>query len=279
MRLITWNVAARWTALPDQVAAIAGRAPDVLAVQEVTARTLAAWREALPALGLGHIVSSFDLAPDPPLLVGARRYGEIIASRWPLAAMQPSVLVPWPERLLSARIARPQGVFDLHTAHIPPGASQGWIKIETLEGIRALLTYAAAVPRVLCGDFNTPQRETPAGEVLTWAQRDRTGRLIASRGAAWDAGERGALVGLADWDLPDVFRQLHGYGVQESSWVSRAWGGNAGRRFDHVFASAVLDAREARYLHEWRERGLSDHSALEVIFASSRVRRGRGARG
>jgi exonuclease III len=38
VRLITWNVARRVTVLPDQAAALASREPDVVALQEVTAR-------------------------------------------------------------------------------------------------------------------------------------------------------------------------------------------------------------------------------------------------
>ena len=38
------------------------------------------------------------------------------------------------------------------------------------------------------------------------------------------------------------------------------------RRFDHVFASPQLGVRSCDYVHEWRERALSDHSAVEVTF-------------
>jgi hypothetical protein len=39
-----------------------------------------------------------------------------------------------------------------------------------------------------------------------------------------------------------------------------------GRRFDRVFASTALNARGCRYLHEFRQKGLSDHSPIEVDF-------------
>ena len=41
----------------------------------------------------------------------------------------------------------------------------------------------------------------------------------------------------------------------------------AGRRFDHVFAAQALDARECRYLHDFRTGGLSDHAPIEAVFA------------
>ena len=42
MRLITWNVNRRVSVLAEQAVALAGRAPDVVALQEVTARVVAA---------------------------------------------------------------------------------------------------------------------------------------------------------------------------------------------------------------------------------------------
>ena len=48
MRLITWNVARRIARLPDQAAALASREPDVVALQEVTARGHGLWRRELP---------------------------------------------------------------------------------------------------------------------------------------------------------------------------------------------------------------------------------------
>ena len=47
VRLISWNVARRVQALAAQAAALAAREPDVVALQEVTARTLPLWEAAL----------------------------------------------------------------------------------------------------------------------------------------------------------------------------------------------------------------------------------------
>ena len=38
------------------------------------------------------------------------------------------------------------------------------------------------------------------------------------------------------------------------------------RRFDHIFASKSLNPAECRYLHEVRRKGLSDHSAMMMVF-------------
>ena len=58
MRLVTWNVAGRVTRHPEQARVVAALGADVVALQEVTARTLPLWREALAEAGLVACVRS-----------------------------------------------------------------------------------------------------------------------------------------------------------------------------------------------------------------------------
>ena len=86
--------------------------------------------------------------------------------------------MPWPERLLSVDIETPCGPLEMHTTLIPPGVTDGWIKIEMREGLYAGLARPSTAPRILGGDFNRPQLELPTDEVMTWGaahqqQRDR----------------------------------------------------------------------------------------------------------
>ena len=249
MRLITWNVAKRVQLLPEQAAALAGREPDVVALQEVTARSGALWEEALAAIGLPHVRRT-------AVLLATRRAHE------PVEALP----VPRPESAIAGRA----GGVTVHNVHVP-NAANGWVKIETLEAIRAGLASGTGA-RVLCGDLNTPRRELPDGSVMSFA-RDSRGRLRPERGERWDAGELGVVPGLRDLGFADAFRTLHGYASREPSWTWRRISGHGGGwRLDHVFASAQLRATDARYHHEWRDAGLSDHAALEVTLgdASSR---------
>ena len=160
----------------------------------------------------------------------------------------------------------------LHTVHVPPGSSNGWVKVEVLEAIYAGLARLHESPQVLCGDFNTPQLELPSGEVVTWAQRmTETGPRLRGRfrggdGARWDAAERRVLVGLSDFGLVDVFRYMHGYEREAASWVHMRKGRESPRRFDHVFTSKELTTRSCEYLDGPRQQGLSDHAPLEVEF-------------
>ena len=54
-------------------------------------------------------------------------------------------------------LATPTGDFIIHTTHIPPGSSNGWIKVAMLEAVSTVVGEPAPTPRVLCGDFNVPQ--------------------------------------------------------------------------------------------------------------------------
>ena len=125
-------------------------------------------------MGLGQIVESFSLAPDPTALRGPRAYGELIASRWPVEPLSPEAFkIPWRERVLSATVTTPTEPIEVHTTHIPPGVTNAWIKIDTLEGIFDRLACPVGGSQGPVRDFNTPQQECADGSVITWAQRRR----------------------------------------------------------------------------------------------------------
>ncbi len=251
MRLITWNVNRRVSVLAEQAAALAAREPDVVALQEVTARSWPLWRAALATIGLDALCS-LDRADPERQPISRRRGGVLLAARAPAPA--DPLAVPRPESTLAAEV---DGV-AVHTAHVP-NAANGWTKPDTLAALRAGLA-AGSGPRVLCGDLNTPRREKPDGTVISFA-RDTHERLRPERGDRWDSGELGVVPGLRELGFTDAFRALHGYAAKEPSWVYRRGGG--GYRLDHVFISG-LEVIAATYHHDWRDGGLSDHSALEV---------------
>jgi exodeoxyribonuclease III len=256
VRLITWNVARRVSVLAEQAAAVGERAPDVLALQEVTARTLPLWKAACTTLGLGHVACSLADADPARVPAGPRRTGVLLAARAPLERL-PGLPVPWPESALAARAV---GV-EFHVVHVP-NAANGLIKPRSLAAVRAGLAERSG-PRVLCGDLNTPRREHPDGTVWSFA-RDGRGRLREARAGFWDESELGVVPGLRDLGFTDAFRLLNGYGSRDPSW---AFPHGGGWRLDHIFCSAELEPRACAYHHDWRLRGLSDHSALEADLA------------
>jgi exonuclease III len=220
---------------------------------------------------LCFVEDSFGDQPHGPEL--ARRYGELIASLWPMRKLAfEDHEMPWPERLLSVKIATPVSELEVHSAYVPPSSSHGLIKVKTFEAIYRRLARSGDCPRILCGDFNSPQEEQIDGTVVTWGQSiGQKGvvklRLRGGSQGQWDNAERSVLTGLANFDLIDVYRQIHGYEKQEFSYAFTRRGKTVARRFDHVFASSSLNAVSCQYLIQLREQGLSDHSPIEVGFA------------
>ncbi len=245
---------------------MAAREPDVVALQEVTRRTLPVWRSAFALMGLVHMRASLDAA-DPLRAPGTRRLtGVMLASRTALGDVGQPLVVPWPETAACACAQTDPGPIEVFCVHVP-NAANGLIKVKTLQAIRHGLTVAQPAPRVLCGDLNTPRRELPGGRVISFA-RDSRGRLRSERGREWDAAELGVVPGLQDLGYQDAYRAVHPDQAPPPSWTwKRIAGHPGGWRIDHIFASPQLHPVACQYHHAWREQHLSDHSALEVDLA------------
>jgi exodeoxyribonuclease-3 len=255
MRVITWNVAGRVRRQPEQAALVTGAGADVVALQEVTARTLPLWREAFAAAGFAGCETALDGAPAG---TGRRLLGVLTATRGPLRRLDPPPGVLWPERVLCCAVASVE-VVNLHS---PISPAPGLAKVRTHEAVAAYLEASDDRPAVLCGDLNTPRRELPDGDVLTFAH-DSAGRLRPERGERWDRAERALVHGLRERGWVDAFRALHGYAERQASWTFKDDRG--GWRLDHVLARGLRPVAGA-YAHDWRRAGLSDHSPLVVEF-------------
>lgn len=252
MRLVTWNVAGRVTRQPEQAEVVEAVGADVVALQEVTGRTAPLWRAVLEEMGFVGCETALDGAARAP---GRRRLSVLTAAREPLRRL-PSPDVPWPERLLCCRL----GDVEIVNLHSPISPAPELAKVRTHEAVAAYLTSTVSPRRVLCGDLNTPRRELPDGDVLTFAH-DSAGRLRPDRGERWNRAELALVHGLRERGWVDAFRELHGYGEREPSWTFPQDRG--GWRLDHVLVEGLRPVASA-YAHDWRRRGLSDHSALVV---------------
>jgi exonuclease III len=258
VRLITWNVAGRVARQPDQAAAIGG-GWDVVCLQEVTPSTLKPWRLALQAEGLGHVRSSMDeWLPGEPVPEG-RRLGVVIASRTPLEVVA-SAHPPWPERLLSARVAA-EVPYVVHSLHSPISQKPDYVKLRTHRAIHGHLARPHELPQLLVGDLNTPRREFPDGRTWSFA-RTAAGALRLDRGERWERDELALLRGLEQHGLRDLFRELHGYAREEISFAAGRRG--RGWRLDHIIGSAHFTPVACEYEHAPREDGQSDHSPMWV---------------
>jgi exonuclease III len=248
LSLLSWNVAGRVARAAEQAELVAAAGADVICLQELTPATAAIWVDGL----VGYHV---EIAEMPAVRESSRPLGVLIAARWPLQAT-PVAEVPWPERVLSARLESGLEVVNVHS---PISPKPGLAKVLTHEAVFRHLVAGAGHPRLVCGDLNTPRREHADGTVWTFA-RTRSGVLRRERGERWDAAETALIRGLEPHGFRDAFRDRHGHAVKEVSWT---WPRGGGYRLDHLIVSEEIEVIECAYRHEWRtELKLSDHSPV-----------------
>ena len=253
--------------------AVMDRNPNIIAFQEITLESSKIIKKILSS-SYKNIVDSFELISDQSLLKGPRRLGVLIATSYDLKLRsQNEFEIPWRERILAADIISPNETIEFYNAYIPPGSSNRWKKIETLEGLYKGLAKHTEKKRILCGDFNTPQDELLKYGACTFAQKinkkgvPKLKKIFrGGSGNRWDQGERNILEGLKEFNLSDAYRRIHPIPKKAYSFVIERRGKVvAKRRFDHFFSSRELIIKSIEYLHNYREDGLSDHSPLELI--------------
>ena len=275
--VLTWNLNSRTNDLTvnKQIELIKNHMPDIVTLQEVTINSLEKIRSQLKEVGYKNIVASFDLCDDMSLLVGKRKYGQIIASKFNLTPDIPSNFdIPFIERVLTVSLELNGGKIKIHTTHVPPGSSNGVVKINHFKGIYNYFSNNKDDTHILSGDFNTPKYEHKELGLITWGQTlTKDNEVIFSRAKEsdecsaeeWDEGERKIMLGLPSLGLKDVYRELYSYNTQDYSWILKRKGEIISkRRYDHIFASSNFKYISADYLHSPLEDKISDHSVLLV---------------
>ena len=222
-----------------------------------------------------HIHFSLDLIADNKLLVGPRKLGVLTASNYKLEMRDLNEFnIPWRERILNHNVYTSKKKIRFYNAYIPPGSSNGWIKIETLEGIFKGLNIRSSDPRILFGDFNIPQSENHRHNIITFAQKMKLKgkprlkkNFRGGSGKRWDQAERNLFENLKSVSMQDGYRKIHSYKTHEYSFaIIRKGKVAAKRRFDHFFMSNDIIISEIIYLHSYREKKLSDHSPILTNF-------------
>lgn len=268
MKVLSWNIRAQGLAdrLPRLIAAIDDEKPDIVLLQEVGTSMLDAVRAQLAAIGLTH---SVDSLADSPRDLEKRPLPTLIASKWPTVRSDDAwrAKAPYPDAMVRATVLPPEAAaIDVFNVHIPNGSNHGWRKIETLDVLYAALVLATDEPRILCGDFNEPKVFRRSGQIVTFGDedlvdgakpwKDRFGTERPCRD--WTRGVLQVLAGATSHGLRNVHRTMHGFAHVPITHVTKA----SPRWFDHGFASRHFELTSAKYRHDWRETGLSDHSAL-----------------
>lgn len=277
MRLVTWNVAGRRKALAAQLDEVLRLDVDVVALQEVVAASLDAWRNGLTAAGYDVVTSDPDLLEVPaPTLPHRpdrgprqRKNLNLIASKRPhrierlSGATLPDPAQAYPERHLVARVELDGSAVDVHNVHTPPGSRVRMLKVHFWEAMRERLDDPTDAARILCGDFNSPYHEDDEGFGDLGKQRYRVDR------DRWRAAELGFL---DHPEMRDVYRTHHQAGQPfAASYIRKR--SNARCRYDHVFVSPEfdLDRCTCEYLErlmtkpasmrgDSQNTGLSDHA-------------------
>src|SRR5690606_25119876 len=129
----------------------------------------------------------------------------------------------YPQGIVSAHVEMPFGAIEVHNIHVPSiGSYELSVKIGFMEAVYRQLAVRATLPRILCGDFNSPMRELENGHLITFGQRQRADGTYATI-KGWErmeAAERALLEGLRAFDLHDVYRVIHGYAQHDASWYA-----------------------------------------------------------
>jgi endonuclease/exonuclease/phosphatase family metal-dependent hydrolase len=269
IQVVNWNVKLR---VADVLDALKGLLePDVLTLQEVRFSQRSAFEERLGKMGL-------KCCPDSPRHTRGKDYGNLIASRWTIKAIEPRYSrdePAWRELLVQASVSVDGRSFLVINVHIPNGSRYGWKKIDTSNALRDVVREAKGKPCIVAGDFNEPQLIPlqDGGRIVTWGQywdgregrfvcwrpsKDRSGRPRSDE--EWHEAVRWLFEKEGEHGLRHAYWAAHGRGAMPVSHVTRG----QPRWFDHMFVSQDFHVEQCKYLHELRGPSLSDHSALEA---------------
>ena len=266
-RILSWNTAKRVKYTVEQYVYLQDFDADVIALQEVLPKSVTIWRDSLGA-DYPYIISSFDLVPDHTILKSKRMFGQLIASKFPVTPFPPDQInIPWQERALSVYLHACKRKIRFITTHIPPGSSNGWIKIQTIKGLVESLIVNESSHQILCGDFNTPQSESSDFGVVTFGQRiTKSGEPRVRRsfrgglGIEWDRWERALFEELPQHGIRDAYRVKHPHTYDAFSWSLKRKGKIFRNRFDHIFISDAFDVQSCDYPND--QSFMSDHSPI-----------------
>lgn len=111
MLIVNWNLAGRVKRLPEQATLLLALDADVICLQELAPSTLSNWNSRLEAAG-------YDTLASPDSSVRSRPLRVLSAAREPLHELAvPDV--PWPERVLAARLQDGSEIVNVHSPTSP----------------------------------------------------------------------------------------------------------------------------------------------------------------
>lgn len=280
MLVLTWNIHGNRGIADERLSrivnAIASVNPDLVMLQEVGNDVVV---KLASKLDEHHFSSCSIRGPSDE-----KAYGNMIAARGPVHPHASGwAKAPWPHLLLRAVVTVGGHDIDVIAAHIPNGSGNGWKKIETLEGLAEALETAPAMPRIVGGDFNEPQRFLPDGGLISFGAKKRANgeySLEGERRSAvtpklngtedhsrkrWDDAVRRVLAKHAPHGLRHAFRERNGF---DQLAATHSVQGKA-RWFDHLLVSREFTIDAAGHYDDWRSGDLSDHAPAWATLSDS----------
>lgn len=233
MKVATWNIRAGGGRRIPQIAdVILEEAPELLVLTEFRTRPGRLLLDAIASLGYQA------LRVPPP---GSENSVCVLARAMVEPFQTPTSPVS-AHRWVPARLAEPD--YEVLGVHVP-NQHEIWNKREFWACIEDYARVGAGRSAMIIGDLNTALNEDCQGSPI--------------REAAY-------IQGLLDSGWVDAWR-LCNPDAAEYTWFSHRLNGF---RLDHCFVSPALASRveRARYRHDVRTGGLSDHSLLSVEFAT-----------
>lgn len=274
MRVMSWNVQGVFAPkpldekIPEQVEFIASidPTPDIVFLQEVNRNRAELWRESLRDAGYAGQLDTLGWAQElgdsqiPPHHQIQHSNGNITAVREAesVELKRPSIRdgpfedrdlnhfdTHFPEKILVSTLRWSELEIELWNIRAVPGNSWGEEKVKIFETVYNRLLISGDRPRVLAGDFNSPDAELADGQIVPFGfdkDRDIWHRYVNA--------ELNILRGLGTTGMIDVFRAVHGYDTEEILDVSFPTQADdplevpkediQGKRFDHILASETL---------------------------------------
>lgn len=281
MRVLSWNVQGVFPPkpfdekIPQQVEFIASiePKPDILLLQEVNRNQRDLWRKTLREAGYPGQRDTLDWAQElgdseiPPHQNISHTNGNITAVRdaESIDLNPPSIRDPpfehrdlkhydtlFPEKILVCTVQWSEVEIELWNIRAVPGNSWGEEKVKIFETVYNRLLIGEERPRILAGDFNSPDDELPDGQIIPFGY-DKDPEIREQ----WVNAEQNILRGLGTRGMVDIFRAVHGYNTKDKldvSWLTNTEdpfkvpkGDIKGKRFDHVLASENLHPEGCYY--------------------------------
>lgn len=281
MRVMSWNVQGVFPMkpldekIPEQVEFIASiePTPDVVFLQEVNRNRRGLWRETLREVGYIGLLDTLDWAQElgdseiPPHHDIEHSNGNITAVQdaESIELVRPDIRAGpfedrdlkhldthFPEKILVSTLRWSEIEIELWNIRAVPGNSWGEEKVKIFETVYNRLLVGGERPRILAGDFNSPDAELADGQIIPFGfdkDRDVWHRYVNA--------ELNILRGLGTTGMIDVFRATHGYDTEDILDVSHPTRTDApldvpkkaieGKRFDHVLASESLNPVNCYY--------------------------------